>query len=143
MKLKKQMNTLKNTKPVRLVLSRKRGFNLQAVSLALNGLPAVNVARPGNWGNPFIVGRNGTAEECAVRYTRNLQLRELRGKNLACWCAVYLCDRCGVSIPHLEFGEQRCHNYYAQGQSREVRRCPGTLRRQPCHADVLLELANV
>lgn len=41
------------TAPVRMRLSRKRGFNLQAESLALNGLPAVNVARPSKWGNPF------------------------------------------------------------------------------------------
>lgn len=42
-------------RPVRLRLSRKAGFNLQAHSLAVNGLPAVSVARgPGRkWGNPF------------------------------------------------------------------------------------------
>lgn len=39
-------------RPVRLQLSRKRGFNLQALSLATNGLPAVNVARPTRFGNP-------------------------------------------------------------------------------------------
>jgi hypothetical protein len=44
------------TKPVRLQLSRRKGFSLQALSLATNGLPAVNVARPSLWGNPFIVG---------------------------------------------------------------------------------------
>jgi len=42
--------------PVRLQLSRRAGFNLQEVSLAANGLPAVNVARPSRWGNPFVVG---------------------------------------------------------------------------------------
>ena len=45
------------SKPVRLQLSRKKGFDLQAMSLATNGLPAVNVARPGEWGNPFTVKR--------------------------------------------------------------------------------------
>ena len=39
--------------PVRLRLSRQRGFNLQAASRAINGMPAVSVARPGPWGNPF------------------------------------------------------------------------------------------
>ena len=34
-------------KPRRIVLSRKAGFDLQAVSHALNGLPAHSVARPG------------------------------------------------------------------------------------------------
>lgn len=115
------------TKPVRLQLSRRKGFNLQAHSRAVNGLPAVKVSRPGPFGNPFVVGevpsiawcrystsRVETAAE-AVDLFRRLcmhdfarfdasvdKLLELRGKNLACWCA------------------------------------PGS----PCHADVLLELAN-
>lgn len=42
--------------PVRLQLSRRKGFDLQRLSLATNGLPAVNVARPSKWGNPFRVG---------------------------------------------------------------------------------------
>lgn len=41
------------TAPVRLTLSRRKGFDLQALSQVINGLPAVNVARPGPWGNPF------------------------------------------------------------------------------------------
>src|SRR3954468_12293536 len=49
-------------KPRRMQLSRKRGFNLQAASQALNGLPAKRVTRPGPWGNPF------TIEETAARY---------------------------------------------------------------------------
>ena len=32
-------------KPVRLQISRRKGFDLQALSIATNGLPAVNVAR--------------------------------------------------------------------------------------------------
>ena len=42
------------TIPIRLQLSRRAGFDLQALSRASNGLPAVNVARPGLFGNPFI-----------------------------------------------------------------------------------------
>jgi hypothetical protein len=112
--------------PVRLQLSRKAGFNLHDASLALNGLPAISVARPGKWGNPFKVGEDGTAAECVDLYrcllagyvalttkaSTELQtktravvvacLDELRGKNLACWCR----------------------------------------KDKPCHADVLLEIAN-
>lgn len=68
----------------------------------------VKVTRPGKWGNPFKVGRDGTAEECVAKYSANIGLltnavvQELRGKNLACWC---------------KLGE-------------------------PCHANVLLEIAN-
>lgn len=97
-------------KPVRLRLSRAKGFDLQAQSLALNGLPAVHVSRPGPWGNPFIVGKHGDAAYCvdlykallagllrvgadpdveALERTRRFVAEnadELRGKNLACWC---------------------------------------------------------
>ncbi len=109
------------TKPVRLQLSRKRGFDLQDQSHAVNGLPAVSVARPGKWGNPFAVGSLCSAEgrvrpvadkSEAVRLYRKfaapdvaLQVstyQELRGKNLACWCGP----------------------------------------EDSCHADVLLEIAN-
>ena len=117
------------TRPVRLRLRRERGFDLQAHSRATNGLPAVNVARPSKWGNPFTIGDCGSAEEAVARFGRAVlgawsngdflppfahpestigriiadAPRELRGHNLACWC---------------EAGE-------------------------PCHADVLLSLANV
>jgi hypothetical protein len=49
--------------PVRMRLSRAKGFNLQAASLALNGLPAVNVARPSKWGNPFVCHHPGSPLE--------------------------------------------------------------------------------
>lgn len=32
------------------------------------GVIAVNVARPSRWGNRFIVGRDGTLEECVAQY---------------------------------------------------------------------------
>jgi len=105
------------TKPQRIQLSRKAGFRLQEVSLALNGLPAVNVARPSLWGNPYRVSHIGSGayvtsdplgsilhrglrSECmavAVQFHRSMierggQTREalatLRGKNLGCWCAI-------------------------------------------------------
>lgn len=111
-------------RPVRLQLSRRRGFRLQEHSRAVNGLPAVNVARPSKWGNPFRVAKAvecggvrvpGITAEAAVAAFRQrweaalaqwpsarAALAELAGRNLACWCR------------------------------------PGA----PCHADVLLELAN-
>lgn len=111
-------------RPVRLQLSRKKGFDLQAHSRAVNGLPAVNVARPSRWGNPYKEGvtpgnyaswfRADVAREMASPqptedhpWSRHLHaigrdVRQLAGRNLACWCALDA----------------------------------------PCHADVLLELAN-
>lgn len=110
------------TAPVRLQLSRRKGFDLQALSQATNGLPAVNVARPTKWGNPAKVGELGctTVESAVNAYRRWLTkgpasllsfrdpprvteiIEQLRDRNLACWCRI---------------GD-------------------------PCHADVLLELAN-
>jgi Domain of unknown function (DUF4326) len=110
-------------------LSRHAGFSLQAASLALNGLPAKRVTRPGKWGNPFAIDdtarRYGLDREAAqakavalcgewLRGTLEPKLSphappsrkemqaELRGHNLACWCK------------------------------------PGT----PCHSEILIELAN-
>ena len=80
--------------PVRLRLSRKKGFDLQAWSRELNGLEVVNVARPSKWGNPYRVGTCliPNAEVAVDVFAANLPLgdfaADLRGKNLACWCAL-------------------------------------------------------
>ena len=79
-----------------------------------NGLMCAYVGKPTPFGNPYKVGQGNTltraeAVEAFRKYilSRPLLLRQvrvnLRGKNLACWCA-----------------------------------CDG----QPCHADVLLDIAN-
>jgi Domain of unknown function (DUF4326) len=39
--------------PVRIQRRRTKGFNLQEVSLAANGLPCVFVGRPTRFGNPY------------------------------------------------------------------------------------------
>ena len=73
----------------------------------------VYVGRGSAFGNPFIIGAHGTAEEVVKKYRDHIQalldakdpdfkdgLGKLHGKNLACWCELS----------------------------------------SPCHADVLLEL---
>jgi hypothetical protein len=72
----------------------------------------VYVGRPSKWGNPHAVSPPATAADIEryrtdllagrLRFTVDDVQRELRGKNLACWCALDA----------------------------------------PCHADVLLEIAN-
>lgn len=98
--------------PVRVQRSRARGSRIPPNT--------VYVGRPGPWGNPYVVGTPGIPDAAtavalyrewaadwdspghpAFKHSREA-LDTLRGKNLACWCAI---------------GE-------------------------PCHADVLLELAN-
>jgi hypothetical protein len=92
-----------DTKPVRVQLSRRKGWRMP--------LGCVKVDRATKWGSPYVVGEDGTLDECINKFraifiispldAENVR-RELRGKSLACWCK------------------------------------PG----QPCHADVLLEIAN-
>ena len=59
----------------------------------------VYVGRPSKWGNPFRMGVDGTREEVIEKYREWLlvnerlmaDLDELRGKDLACWCAPKPC----------------------------------------------------
>lgn len=116
--------------PQRIQLSRRKGWRMPENT--------VKVCRPGKWGNPFWVSRWRDPKSCVALFKdamrgvwdsatsihlppawnghdcfqewlkkigpnpRHDAIRELRGKNLACWCPLD----------------------------------------QPCHADVLLELAN-
>lgn len=107
-----------NIAPKRIRLSRAKGWRMPPNT--------INVARPGKWGNPFIVGTHGTRLQVVGKFYQltggfidlggpdvELQLalfkrvrrsiHELAGFDLACWCAI-------------------------DGE--------------PCHADVLLHLAN-
>lgn len=59
----------------------------------------VFVARPSKWGNPFVVGKDGTRDEVIAKYEAWLDdrpdllaaLPELKGKVLGCWCAPRAC----------------------------------------------------
>jgi hypothetical protein len=60
----------------------------------------VYVGRPGPWGNPFKMGRDGTRDAVVARYRAWLLAqpelvakarRDLAGKVLACWCAPEAC----------------------------------------------------
>lgn len=103
-------------RPIRVQISRRKGWRMPPNT--------VKVDRSTKWGNHIVVGerrgigyRPWTAEDAVDQYRADLEyatsndrpggssptdLSSLRGKNLACWCALD----------------------------------------QPCHADVLLDLAN-
>ena len=94
------------SQPQRIQLSRKRGYRKPST--------AVRVTRPGKYGNPYHVGVHGDSAECVALFEALMlqelacgrmkdMLAELRGKDLACFCALDA----------------------------------------PCHADVLLRLANI
>lgn len=67
-----------------------------------NSIPpgAVYIGRPGPWGNPFVIGKDGTREQVIARYREWLMAqpdlvskvkRELAGKDLVCFCAPEAC----------------------------------------------------
>lgn len=100
----------------------------------------VKVDRTTVWGNPFVVGKRQNAGRCVELYTLLLggyvaltagaidkieaaqrhakNIHELHNKNLACWCR--LCEKHRNGKP-LGVTCNEC---------------------APCHADVLLEVAN-
>lgn len=115
--------------PQRIRVSRKNGFDLQAASHALNGLPAKLVTRPGKWGNPF------TIAETAVHYGLDKQAAQAK--------AVELCGQWlrGTLDPALSPGPAPARELIRRelGGHNLACWCPlGT----PCHGDLLLELAN-
>lgn len=82
-------------KPVRLQLSRRKGFDLQKLSRKTNGLQAVVVSRPSKFGSPFMLKKESERATLIARYRKYLDAhpklkkaarKELKGKNLACWC---------------------------------------------------------
>ena len=88
-------------KPIRVQLSRKRGWRLPANMVVVSRGPGRK------WGNPFVIGASArpgtdskplTREEAVEKFRRWLSQDaqgrrlaaeakvELRGKSLACWC---------------------------------------------------------
>jgi hypothetical protein len=59
----------------------------------------VYVGRPSKWGNPFMIGKDGSRDEVIAKYEAWLHaqpellaaLPELRGKVLGCWCSPQHC----------------------------------------------------
>ena len=63
------------------------------------GLNDVNIMRPGKWGNPFVIGKDGSREDVIRKYQEWVvkqpslmnSLEDLRGKNLVCCCSPKPC----------------------------------------------------
>ena len=59
----------------------------------------VYIGRPSKWGNPFIIGKDGTREEVISKYEMYIMnnpeliqdLSELEGMTLGCWCKPNAC----------------------------------------------------
>jgi len=59
----------------------------------------VYIGRPSKWGNPHVIGRDGTREEVIARYENYIlgrpdllhDLSELKDKRLGCYCSPLPC----------------------------------------------------
>jgi hypothetical protein len=59
----------------------------------------IDITRRGIWGNPYIIGRDGTRAEVIEKYRQSIigvpelmaQLGELKGKRLGCVCKPLAC----------------------------------------------------
>ena len=117
-------------RPQRLHLSRQKGFNLQEHSQATNGLAAKIVSRPGKWGNPFVIA------DIARRYKLDPAEAQARAVDL---CTQWLIGALSTSplspgpAPSLDLIRTELAGYNLACWCK-----PGT----PCHADVLIEIAN-
>jgi hypothetical protein len=66
---------------------------------ASDGPDRIYVGRPSKWGNPFVIGKDGTRKQVIDKYIdwfykqENLvnSIGELTGKNLVCWCSPKKC----------------------------------------------------
>lgn len=79
--------------PKRIQRRRMKGWRMPANT--------VSVTRPGRYGNPYRVGVDGDQSECVDKFRADLEhtlrfdpslladhLESLRGKDLACFCAL-------------------------------------------------------
>lgn len=117
--------------PQRIQRSRAKGYRMQAHSP--DGRPVLSVCRPGPWGNPFRVGQyagiGGQRGACwfLVGATRSASTPTLIADNAQA-VAMY---RQWLALSQPDFTPLRGKHLACF--------CPLT---EPCHVDVLLELAN-
>ncbi len=105
--------------PARIRLSRAKGWRLPD--------NAVHVGRPSRWGNPFIVGKHGTRAQCAAKF---YQLA--RG-------FISFSEDIDTDIQMTMYRRIRRHVSDLAGIDLA---CWCALDGGPCHADILLLLAN-
>jgi hypothetical protein len=123
-------------KPQRIQLQRRAGFNLQEASLVLNGLKAVNCARPSRFGNPYEVKRLG------LKLAIELYARTIRGF----WTpdGIPKSQIHAAYIRHQAFLKR--HNHTPLENIRHELRgknlaCFCRLN-EKCHCDILIEICN-
>lgn len=129
-------------RPVRLQLSRRKGFDLQSLSRATNSLEAVKIDRSTGFGNPFPIAK-GTKTTMGVT-SQVYQVGTWEGP--AMWfrdtkeeAAVLSVQAFSSWITHPP-QEQLLEKFKAALRGKNL--ACWCKPNDPCHADVLLELAN-
>ena len=77
----------------------------------------IYIGRPSEWGNPFVIGKDGSREEVIFKYEKWLRgnqnlmkkIQTLHGKILGCWCSPKSCHgdvlyRLANDVPFLGWG---------------------------------------
>lgn len=104
--------------PIRVQLSRRPGWRMPPNT--------IKVSRPAAWGNPYIIGVHGTRARCVELFEHLM-----RG---------HVCITCGiepgVQERYLRHAKDRIHSLKGKNLA-----CWCSLN-GPCHADVLMEIAN-
>lgn len=124
-------------KPIRIQLRRIRGWRLQEVSRAINGLPAIACTRPGPHGNPFDIGGwHKIGSGCGGGMIR------LRARDAS------YADSTFTLIKDAQMAVDMHREYLALYPKRDLHLLRGhnlacaCALSAPCHVDTLLELAN-
>lgn len=126
------------TRPARIQLSRRAGFNLQEASRAINGLPAVNCARPGRWGNRYTVipsWYHGGYPDLGLPAFKVATKAEARREGARIAVEMYRQDLLAAAAA---WQSTRDALEELRGKNLACWCKPG----EPCHTDVLMELAN-
>ena len=78
--------------------NEERQINMATLfNMRKEGIPkgSVYIGRGSKWGNPFVIGPDGSRDEVCDRFEREilprLDLGPLRGKDLVCCCAPERC----------------------------------------------------
>lgn len=104
-------------KPQRIQLSRKKGWRMPENT--------VKVTRPGKWGNPFKVGVDGTAQECVDKFKAAVE------------------PYTGSPTVPIQEAFRTQHNIsLIQSRLRGKNLACWCPIGSPCHAEILLEIAN-
>ncbi len=120
-------------KPIRVQLSRAKGFRLQSHSHALNGLPCARVDRATIFGNPYVIGKP-VDRRLIVKWGWNFSAD---GFHVECKDAV----EAVAHFRHALLWDGAIHDFLRSELGRHNLACWCDLG-TPCHADVLMFVAN-